>query len=99
MRAKTTTGPYQKAGDLAPIEAKRWYETMAFEAKEYDVYNDADVWNTEEKVKITQKSDKIKNRWCKNNNIPLIRIPYTHKEITLNDLLLETTTFLINGKE
>lgn len=56
-------------------------------------------WNTEEKVKITQESDKIKNQWCKNNNIPLIRIPYTHKEITLNDLLLETTTFLINKKE
>ena len=56
-------------------------------------------WNTEEKVKITQESDKIKNEWCKNNNIPLIRIPYTHKKITLNDLLLETTSFLINGKE
>lgn len=43
MRAKTTIGSYQKAGDLAPIGAKRWYETMAFEAKEYDIYNDADV--------------------------------------------------------
>ena len=37
--------------------------------------------------------------YCKNNNIPLIRIPYTHKEIILNDLLSETTTFLINKKE
>ena len=43
-----------------------------------------------------QESDKIKNQWCKNNNIPLIRIPYTHlKNICLEDLLLETSNFII----
>jgi hypothetical protein len=56
-------------------------------------------WNTKEKVLTTQQSDKIKNQWCKNNNIPLIRIPYTHKDIILEDLLLETTTFLYKEKE
>lgn len=43
-----------------------------------------------------QKRDKIKNQWCKEHNIPLIRIPYTHlKNICLEDLLLETSQFII----
>lgn len=38
--------------------------------------------------------DNIKNQWCKDNHIPLIRIPYSHlNKITLSDLLLEKTTF------
>lgn len=41
------------------------------------------------------RRDNIKTNWCKENNIPLIRIPYTHYEkLNLEDLLLETTTFL-----
>ena len=33
---------------------------------------------------IKQKEyDKIKDEWCKNNNIHLIRIPYYQKEITI----------------
>ena len=44
-----------------------------------------------------QEHDKLKNEWCKENNIPLIRIPYTHlKDLCIEDLQLETTTFLIN---
>lgn len=34
-------------------------------------------WNTDENLVITQQRDEIKNNWCKENNIPLIRIPYT----------------------
>ena len=38
--------------------------------------------------------DNIKNQWCKDNHIPLIRIPYSHlNKITLSDLLLEKTIF------
>lgn len=47
-----------------------------------------------------QLYDNIKNQWCKKNQIPIIRIPYTHLEkICLEDLLLETTKFLINKGE
>ena len=53
-------------------------------------------WNTEEQVKQTQLRDSIKNQWCKDNNIPLIRIPYTHlQDLCLEDLLLETSQFII----
>lgn len=41
--------------------------------------------------------DEYKNQWCKENNIPLIRIPYIHlNDLCIEDLLLETTNFLIN---
>ena len=44
----------------------------------------------------TQIRDQYKNKWCKDNNIPLIRIPYTHLEkICLEDLLPETSKFII----
>lgn len=40
--------------------------------------------------------DSIKTQWCKDNNIPLIRIPYTHYDsLTLEDLLLETSPFVV----
>lgn len=40
--------------------------------------------------------DAMKNKYCKDNHIPLIRIPYTHyKNLCIKDLLLETSDFLI----
>ena len=51
---------------------------------------------TEEKYLYTKEHDEYKNQWCKENNIPIIRIPYTHyKELSINDLLLETSKFLL----
>ena len=43
----------------------------------------------------THSHDLIKSKWCKENNVPLIRIPYTYYDnLCIEDLLLETTTFL-----
>lgn len=43
----------------------------------------------------THKHDIIKSQWCKANNIPLIRIPYTHYDnLSLKDLILETSSFV-----
>lgn len=42
-----------------------------------------------------KKNDSLKNEYCKNNNIPLIRIPYTQKQITLEILNPETSQFRI----
>lgn len=54
-------------------------------------------WNTEENFKITQKHDEIKNQYCLDNKIPIIRIPYTHyDDLCLEDLTPETSKFLIN---
>jgi hypothetical protein len=53
-------------------------------------------WNTQERFEKTKKNDIYKNNWCKENNIPLIRIPYTRlKNLCIEDLKLETSTFII----
>lgn len=57
-------------------------------------------WNSKENLEKTQLHDKIKNEYCFNNNIPLIRIPYTHlPKLCLEDLLLETSQFIIKKQE
>ena len=53
-------------------------------------------WCSEEHVKETQERDKTKDKYCRKNSIPLIRIPYTHIDnVRLEDLKLETTKFRI----
>ena len=43
----------------------------------------------------THNHDLLKSKWCKENNIPLIRIPYTrYDNLCLEDLLLETSSFI-----
>lgn len=47
-----------------------------------------------------QLYDKIKNNYCIKNNIPLIRISYTHlKDIKIEDLLLETSNYVYKGED
>ena len=47
-------------------------------------------------VEEIKKLDELKNDYCKNHNIPLIRIPYTHLDnLCLEDLLLETTKWRV----
>lgn len=46
-------------------------------------------WNTEKNLTETQKRDKIKNKYCEDNNIRLIRIPYTDFSILDKTYLLE----------
>ena len=47
-------------------------------------------WDNKENFEKTKEHDNFKNKWCKENNIPLIRIPYTKlKTLKLSDLLLQ----------
>lgn len=58
------------------------------------------IEEAKENLHKTQQRDLYKNQWCKNNNIPLIRIPYTHLDkLQIEDLLLETSQFLINSAQ
>ena len=57
-------------------------------------------WNTEENLREVQERDKLKTQWCLNNNIILIRVPYTHyNALDINDLLPETSNFIITNGE
>lgn len=51
---------------------------------------DTPMKNWGESIDDVQYRDNIKTQWCKDNNIPLIRIPYTkYKDLTIDDLLLQ----------
>lgn len=53
-------------------------------------------WSNQIEFKNAQRRDSIKNNWCKKNNIPLIRIPYTkYDTLELKDLLLENNQYIL----
>lgn len=57
-------------------------------------FNKGGLWN--QNFNYINNHDNIKNQWCKDNNISLIRIPYTHYDkICIEDLKLETSKFII----
>jgi hypothetical protein len=54
-------------------------------------------WNSQEDFLGIQTRDAFKNNWCKENNIPLIRIPYIKlNNLKIEDLLLETTKYRVD---
>ena len=66
---------------------------IEFDGEQHFTYNNTG-WNTKEHYLRVKTHDKYKNKWCKDNNIPIIRIPYTHlKNLELSDLLLDTSLF------
>ena len=67
---------------------------IEFNGKQH--YEKTGGWCTNKEFEIRQFNDKIKIEYCKANNIPLIIIPHTHLgKIKLEDLKIETTSFLI----
>ena len=51
-------------------------------------FESIEFFGGEEKLKLQQERDERKNKWCKDNNIPLIRIPYTeYDNLTIGYLL------------
>lgn len=49
------------------------------------------------KFEKTQEHDKIKNEYCKQHNIPLIRIPFTEiNNLNINMLKPETSIYLLD---
>lgn len=56
-------------------------------------------WHNPEQLAAQQERDMIKNQWCQEHNIPLIRIPYTHLDnLCIEDLKLETSKFIISAE-
>lgn len=67
---------------------------IEFDGEQHFKISNTSVWK--EKEIYIQEHDKFKNEWCKNNNITLIRIPYTHlKDICIEDLKVETSNFIV----
>ena len=53
-------------------------------------------WGHKECFNTTRSHDEYKNKWCKEHNIPLIRIPYMYIDnLTYDDLKLDSSLFII----
>lgn len=83
-----------RACDVLPFDIAVYNNNTLLYLIEYDGiqhFEDGHFHNT---LEVTRKNDLIKNKYCFDHNIPLIRIPYD-AEYTLDDLKLETTRFLL----
>lgn len=57
----------------------------------------APMWDNNGDLEERQRRDVIKNQWCKDHDIPLIRIPYTKlHSLRLSDLLPSESAFVIS---
>ena len=70
---------------------------VEYDGEQHFYYKDSsNTWNTKENFLKTQKRDNFKNQWCKEHNIPIIRIPYFKlDEITIKDLILEESEYIV----
>lgn len=55
-------------------------------------------WDTQEHFDRIRQNDLLKNKYCFDHNIPLIRIPY-YADYTFNDLKIDTTQFLLTPEK
>ena len=51
----------------------------------------------EENLRITQRHDAIKTQYCKDHNIPLIRVPYWENKNLYNFLMNQLEQYKINS--
>ena len=75
---------------------------IEYDGKQHFTYQaNSSTWNTKENFEKTRERDCIKNQYCFDNNIPIIRIPYTAdlSTITREDLEPETSKFLIRKED
>lgn len=80
--------------DFAVFENQKLSYLIEFDGQQHQI--PSNLFGGEKYLKYIQEHDELKNQWCKDNNIPLIRIPYTHlKDLCIEDLLLETSQFII----
>lgn len=61
---------------------------IEYDGKQHFYGPDTNYWgHSNDTLETIQEKDNLKNKFCKKYNYPLVRIPYTKKDITLNDLL------------
>ena len=60
---------------------------MAIECDGEQHFHPIEFWGGEEKFRILQENDMIKNNYCKKHNILLLRLPYTESEEDISRLI------------
>ena len=81
--------------DFAIFKNNQLKYLIEYDGKQH--YNDCKSWGNINRYQDIKKKDLLKNEYCLKNNIPLIRIPYyEYDNLKIEDLLLETSNFIIN---
>lgn len=77
--------------DFAIIQNNKLLGLIEFDGKQH--FEPVDFFGGKKSFDECKRRDRIKNKYCKDNNIPLLRIPYTYSEDkaknTVNDFLKE----------
>lgn len=74
--------------DFAVFQNNQLSHLIEFDGRQHN--NEYNPWNSNETLQERQNRDEIKNQYCIDNNIKLIRIPYEKRDtLTLKDLGVE----------
>lgn len=79
----------KKGTDMLPFNFYIENKNLIIEYDGLHHYEPVKGWGGEEKFKITQENDKIKNQYCLKHNITLIRIPYTYSESEIKNVIVD----------
>ena len=74
-----------KGTDMLPFDFYIPSKNLIIEYDGEHHFRPIEYWGGKEKFKITQQNDKIKNEYCKLNNITLLRLPYTLSETEIKE--------------
>ena len=76
-----------KKFDFAILENNQITRLIEFDGQQH--YNDiSGIWNSPESLEDIQQRDKEKNKWAKEHNIPLVRIPYWERDNITLDMIM-----------
>lgn len=77
----------QKGSDMLPFDFFIASKNIAIEYDGQHHFEPVKGWGGVEKFKKTKENDLIKNKYCIENNITLIRIPYTYSKEQIKNIL------------
>ena len=82
IKAFSLSSPF----DFAIFKDEKLLGLIEYDGEQH--FESVDFFGGEEQLKLQRERDERKNKWCKENNIRLIRIPYTeYDNLTLEYLL------------
>lgn len=77
-----------KGSDMLPFDFYLPHHNIIIEYDGEHHFQPVKGWGGEDKFKITQQNDCIKDNYCKSNHITLLRLPYTYTEEEIKNKIL-----------
>lgn len=78
----------KKGSDMLPFDFYLPSYNIIIEYDGEHHFQPIDGWGGEQKFNLTKENDEIKNNYCKEHNITLLRLPYTYTEDDIKNEIL-----------